>query len=397
MKPPSKKSSPASKPSQKVAGGFMNPVPVYNVTVNNRQVGPGKSPRVGLLHQRTGVPVFLLYLRGIETVKHWEFHSAEALEAELLQARAEDRAAWESLLPFFFAEGTNAHVVAVPVSANPDLNELLGHNRSLVERTGIHVLRSFRDHADLVAVPQAAMLLSGEAHRLFYEGLFSLVSELRHFFCLVDFPKEFSLDAIADWTNGTICPEAAAYYPWVMQDGKATPPSPLAAAAYQINDRLHGINDLPANRDIAGPFKPAYRLTPAQVRQLNHLRVNALMQWSHAPLRLWGGATLAERLDINARFVSTRRTLLALREAVHSICEPFVLEPATDELAQFMNATLQSFFQNSRKLFHPDSSEPFTSSVSLEHRAKQDFMEVNIKFSIPYVMDQLALSLAMTG
>lgn len=397
MKPPSKKTSPASKLKAKLAGGFMNPVSPYNVSVTQGQVGPWKSPRVGLLHERTGVPVFLLYLRGLDTIQHWELHSSESLEAEFLQAAPADRAAWESLVPFFLADGSNAHVVAVPISDEPTLAELLGHNHGLVDRTGIHVLRSFRDHADLVVVPQASMLLSAEEHRVFYEGLFQLVMELRHFFCIVDFPNHFSIEDVREWTRGTICGESAAYFPWAIHDGKATPPGPVAAAAYQVNDRAYGINDLPANRDIAGHFRPEYRLTPVQVRALSDSRVNSLVQWTSSPMRLWGGTTLAEKLDVNGRFASTQRTLLALSEAIHAICEPFVLEPATDELAQFMNATLQSFFQNCRKLFHPDAAEPFTSAVSLERRARQDFMEVNVKFSIPYVMDQLALSLAMTG
>jgi len=400
--PSSKKTSPASLAKRKKfsADGIVNSRgggSLYNVSVSQGQVGPWKSPRVGLLHERTGVPVFLIYLRSLEQVRHWELYSVESLEAELVQASPEDKAAWQALVPFFLADGTSAHVIALPISSNPDLGELIGHNHGLVDRTGIHALRSFRDHADLVAVPQASMLLTGEDHRLFYENLFNLVTELSHFFCLVDFPRNFTAEDIRNWTKGTICAEAAAYHPWIFQDGVASPPGPVAAAAYQVNDRLNGINDLPANRDIAGQFRPLQNLTPVQVRQLNDTRVNALVQWTRSPMRFWGGSTLADKLDVNARFASTQRTLLAIREAISAICEPFVLEPATNELAQFMNATLQSFFQSSRKLFHPDAAEPFTSSVALRRKAKQDFMEVNISFSIPYVMDQLELSMAMTG
>ncbi|MBI4403747.1 MAG: hypothetical protein HY537_06285 [Deltaproteobacteria bacterium] len=377
----------------------MQPHGLYNLTVDYSGTF-SRNSRVGLRHGRTAVPLFLLYLKGLNSPQAFELHTAQDAEMHLLQHTDPfNRRAWEMVGCFFQAEGSRALVVALPFTGKPSklMADMLGVDRALGSQTGIYAIKRFVEHADLIVVPQAAELLSNSQHRRFYEELFGLARELKHYFILVDFPKTAERQAIEHWLKNLECSDAAAYFPWVWKNGRAYPPTPIVAAAYQVNDKEHSIHELPANRPLSGGFVPLLEHTPVRLHELMDMRLNVLHRFPTGEVRIWGGNTLADKLDFDGRFISVRRTLVALRESIQQICEPFVLEPITSDLPQFIQASLHSFFESVRRLFDPDAKDAFVAEVDIVRKHGQDIVQVDVGFNLPYAMDQIRLSLGLEG
>jgi len=377
----------------------MEPHGIYNLTIENQPSGR-LSSRIGLLRHRTGVPVVPLFLEEVKHPLSRELHSLEDIETQVLSSSsAWDKAAWETLLPFFEMGGTQAHVVSLPLPSErcDRLAAMIGFDRGLRHRTGIHALKNFAEQADLIVVPQASMGLSLEEHRIFYHTLFDVISPMAHFFTLVDFPKNTDEGSVQTWLSGTFCADAAAYFPWLLHGKRLTPPAMVTAAAFQSSDSFHGINEIPANRVLSGEYQPLRRFSPAQLQDLLEHRVNLFHQFGTGEVRIWGGRTLADPMDLDNRFISTRRTMLALREAIHQICEPFVLEPMQEGLANLVDVALQSAFQPIVKVFDPNAKNPFQTNIEVVSNGAEDVLKVDVTFSIPYAVDQLSVSLGLTG
>lgn len=356
---------------------------------------------VGLLKGRTGVPVCLLYLRGIQRSRLVELHSIEDVENEILtHDNSWDKEAWRSLLPFFEAEGDLLHVAALPISGSAQnrVSEMLGHERGLRNRTGAHILKSFTEYADLVVVPQASRILSASEHRVFYQRLMEEIGTLNHFFFLVDFPRHFSLQDIErDW-QGFCFPDAAAYSPWIIYKGESYGPALVVAALIQQNDREHGISDLPANRPLKGLPLPLVDYHPTEVRRLQSMRVNVCQTIGRNDTRIWGGLTLSDPCDSDSRFISSRRALLSVREAVEEVCAPFVMEPLReDTLPGRVEANLTSIFARVNKLFCPDAKTPFQFGVSVMRQDSEDILVVDMKYWVPYVLNEVSLTLGVNS
>ncbi len=373
---------------------------VYHLDVN---VQPEWStPKfVGLLKGRTGVPVCLLYLRGIQVQRLLELHSLEDVESEILKAdNAWDKEAWKSCLPFFEAEGELLHVAALPISGSIQtrLPEMLGHDRGIRTRSGIHVLKSFTEFADIVVVPQASQILSAGEHRVFYQRLLEEIGQLQHYFFLIDFPKHFSLGDIEVEWRGFHSADCAAYAPWVMYKGEAFAPGLSVAAMIQQNDAENGISDLPANRPLKGRPVPLYTLNPREIRRMQELRINVFQELGKEDVRIWGGLTMADACDNDAKFITSRRALLAVKEAVEEICAPFVMEPlCEDSLPSRVEANLTSIFARVTKLFDPDAKIPFLFKVGVSPIEGEDVLVVDMQYWVPYALNEVSLSLGVNA
>lgn len=373
---------------------------VYHLDVN---VQPEWStPKfVGLLKGRTGVPVCLLYLRGISAPRLLELHSLEDVESEILKhENAWDKQAWRSVLPFFEAEGDLLHVAALPISGSTQtrVSEMLGHDRGIRTRTGMHVLKSFTEFADLVVVPQASQILSAGEHRVFYQRMLEEIGTLQHYFFIIDFLKhQTHVDIEQNW-KGFHSPDCAAYAPWVLYKGEAFAPGMTVAATIQNNDAENGISDLPANRPLKGRPVPLYSLHPREVRRLQDLRINVFQQMSGEDVRIWGGLTMADPCDNDAKFITNRRALLAVKEAVEEICAPFVMEPLReDSLPSRVEANLTSIFSRVTKLFDPDAKTPFTFKVGVSPVDDEDVLVVDMKYWVPYALNEVSMSLGVNS
>jgi len=376
----------------------MNSHGLYNVTLESTSAFR-HPPKVGLVRERTGVPVFLLYLTQISRPGRFEVHSLEDVENQILTStEPADKIAWRYLLPFFRGEGTLAHVVTLPIlRESPLLPALCGEDRGLGHRSGIHVLKEYVEVADLVSIPQASRLLDVAQLRIFYEKLDSVLAPLQHYFSLLDLPLHFSSVDAAHFLRGLILPDSAAYYPWLHLPEGVSPPSAAVAAAYQRSDAEYNINEIPANRPLKGAVRPLFVHPPTELHDLISNRVNVVHAFNENDIRLWGGRTLADPLDADGRFISNRRTLKAVREAIHQICEPFVLEPMHSDLPRFVDVTIQSALMPLAKLFDTGHPRPFEVRVSLARTGRDDVLQVDLKFSIPYAVDQMSISLGLTG
>ncbi len=375
----------------------MEPRGIYNLSIENQTSGRHTS-RIGLLRHRTGVPVVPLFLQGISHPFSQELHSMEDIETQILASTCLfDKEAWALLFPFFEMGASHAYVIALPFDPNHRLSSLLGSDRGLHSRTGIHAIKNFSEVADLVVVPQASQILGFEEHKAFHVSLFDIISPLNHFFMLTDFPKQADETLVESWLKGIYCPNAAAYFPWLRGASRLTPPAIVAAAAFQVSDAAYGINEIPANRPLNEGYQPVRRFRPATLHPLLEMRVNLFHQFGTGDCRVWGGRTLAESVDLDNRFVSTRRTVLALREAIHQICEPFVLEPMQDGLADLVDVALQSAFQPLVKIFDPNAKQPFQTQIAIVPKGTEDILQVDVTFCIPYAVDQMSVSLGLTG
>lgn len=355
---------------------------------------------MGLLRERTGVPVFLVYLEGADGVNSRELNSLDDVEIEIQSASSTwNQSAWEGITPFFEADGAYAQVITLPISGTKEtlLKEMIGSDRGLKSRTGIYALRNLIEFADLVVIPQASRVLDWKEHRLFHKALFHLLDELNHYFAIIDFPKDIDNAKAHKWMKNMVAPNAATYFPWLIREGKLCPPGASVAAVYQISDRERGINELPANRVVGGSFLPMLKFVPSDLQRFLENRLNVVHLFGKGEVRIWGGRTLAETLDLDGRFISNRRTLLALREAVHQICEPFVLEPLNDNLPHLVDVAMQSSFQAFGKIFDPGAKQPFRSQVSVVNKDSEDVLQVDIHYSVPYAVDEMAFSLALSN
>jgi len=325
----------------------------------------------------------------------------EDIESELYQNRnhAQNTEAWRCVLSFFESEGRWAHVVALPLVAKGKgvIKEMIGEDRGITKRSGIYVLQSYFDCADIVVVPQASLLLDAHEHEAFYAKLLAMTESWEHFFVIVDFPSKSNTQRVIELASRLHSSLAAAYHPWLIKDDCLLPPGPMVAAAYQINDQAHNINDLPANRVLSTKLIPLISLRPCELHDCLQARVNVVHRFANQQLRIWGGRTLSASNEKNLKFISSSRTLLAVREAVHQICEPYVFQPTSADVTYEMKRELAEFGQSVTRIFDPAAKLPFYADASVSAEGGQDMFIIDIRFSVPHSVDQLSFSLGLTG
>jgi len=371
---------------------------VYNLDVELS--GNRRAPRVGVLEGRTGIPVFLLFLQGFDQKTSLEAYSTKDVELLLSKSPLEvDQAALKCVLSFFESGGSRAHLLIQPLSKNPKkwLTEMIGKEDGYNKRSGIFALRGHTDVADLVVCPQASLLLNFESLKFFYQAFFDFLEMESHFFLILDFPVATKVAEILPWLKKQISPNAAAFFPWLVKKEEALPPSAVVASALEQSDEKQGIHHLPSNQPIRGAFKPLFDLTPAQIAECLENRLNSFHPCDQSEIRIWGGYTLAAPLDMENRFISTRRTILAIREAIVTVCEPFVLEPLYTGLEKMIEVTLQSAFQPLKKIFNPESKNPFETEIKIIKTKGQEVIQIQVDCSIPYVLDEMRFSLGLAG
>lgn len=372
---------------------------IYNLQVETAEAA-GRPLRVGLLHDRTGVPLFALFLRECDEPRLSRLLGPADLESEIFRhSSPEDKRSLRLLAGFFEAGGQVAHVAHLPFPARSSdpVAALIGRDGGPTRRSGLFALRSWVDRGDLFLVPQASVELDVETHARFYQAALERTVGWQHGLWLVDFPRTATLSGALAFMRHARFADAAAFFPWLGGDSGLLPPGPVAAATLQQTDRLHGIQESAANRPIAASLKPMLRLSAIELRETMVAGLNSFIALGDGSVRLWGDATMAGREASVDRSIAARRTLLALRESVQALCEPFVLEPMTEELPQVLDVSLHSFFQKVRHLFDPDSRAPFETDIRLERKGGQDVVEVGLRFALRQSLAQVSLELSLMG
>jgi hypothetical protein len=356
-----------------------------------------KVTRLGLDTGLTGVPAFLIYLREELSTDIFHVNSHENIRALINDSKnPEDKKTWEYLLPFFETGGTMALIVSSPLTGKNEgdiLADMIGHDQSYKSKTGIYKLRSVTDYADLVLAPQASQLLSGDQHLTFYKSLFSFVETLDAFFVFSDLPRTSTIQEQVEWSKKVNCAESGLFYPWLVCDGKLTPPGPVVAGIYQNNDKINNISDNPSNRAQVFGWNPIIVNTPNELNYLNENRVNCIQFFSSKDIRIWGAFTLSSELEAGKKFIAIRRALKSTKRALDHICEQYVLEPLINDVSNEIEMTIESFFEDNLEILDPMVKHPFSVDVDINKEDVEDYIQVDVSFKLPNSLDEIKMAL----
>jgi hypothetical protein len=362
--------------------------------------GKRKKARVGLLHRKTSVPAFLIFLRGIEKSYSVPLSSINDLDSIQKQdISSENSMAWALVRSFFEAGGTRAYLCASPLDPNQTasvLDQMIGQDQSYISKTGIYTLKNAVDRADLVVVPQAPLLLPSLEYQTFCSFLCRWISIQRNFFLILDFPKAISYEDAPRWLTTLQCDDAGIYYPWLFQNGKILPSSPFVAAAFQVSDQEIGFHENPTNRPIQTTAVPLIKLTVHQSTQLQLKRINSLLSFRDIPNIVWGAQTLASSPLSEYRLIATRRIIKHLSDAITGICDHYVLEPLNRSTLQILQNELDDFCSTHKYLFNDRSIRPYQVTVSATETADEMGILVDCNFHLNSSIESVHLSIGVS-
>ncbi len=350
--------------------------------------------RVGLIAGVTGIPLFVLFLRSAHAAFHCELGSQEKAEAMRDQATEdEDRRGWGYVEAFFQAGGTRAHVLALPFPAAGEgrLQAMLGSDLGIARRSGIQAVRNWAEKVDLLSVPQASELLPPPEYLGFCQNIFDMTSNELGILFLVDLPKSFGIEEAEAFTAPLFCADAAVFHPWLLVWNRPVPPSSVMAAWMQKADADVGVQEIAGQLALGADAIPMQGVSPTLRRRCLAARINTFLAHGGETL-VWGGYTLADRADWKARLIPLRRSSLKLQQAVEQICEPYVLEPAGEELSVWIENSLQNFLRSVRRLFHRDLPEPYTTSVKVVAQDGEERIQVALNYALPHSIERFSLS-----
>lgn len=359
-----------------------------------------RGTRVGLLHGRTGVPLFLLYLEGIEHAIEYRCISLESLE--LFASRfssSSDRETVYELRTFFEEGGAVMQIIASPLrSGSHRLETMRGKSIAYNQKTGLELLRNVGEYCDLVAVPQARRLLSAEESKIFHDEVIRVVSESNALFALLECPRLLEVKDAVLWAKDFASADAALYFPSMFFKGVETSLLPVIAACYQKTDSQKGIAELPTFNHLEADILPTVRLSPSQQMELLSGRINSLVltPGTRGQLRVWGGHTLVRPPDMEFSLIPVRRTLRALREALESIAESYVLEPISADISLEVEHRIRSFLEEQRHLFDLYAKSPFDVSVSNLNGKDSEGIEINCSFKLSRCVRELKLNFGVS-
>jgi uncharacterized protein len=167
---------------------------------------------------------------------------------------------------------------------------------------------------------------------------------------------------------------AASYFPWIKVFDPATkmigsnseglldlPPSGHIAGVYARVDTQRGVFKSPANEPVRGALGVSQPLSKADQDRLNPVGVNCIRLINNNIL-VWGARTLGGDANGDLKYISTRRTLLFLRESIEEGIQWAVLEPNTPALWQRIARNVTAFLTEvwrSGALFGATAQEAF--------------------------------------
>lgn len=380
-------------------------MPVHGLlqTAVSTNTGVGKNRPVGLLYDRTGVPAFLLGLHGVEAPQSWEVSSLEHAVERMRQFDAvEDRKAFESVLAFFEAQGTDARVVATPVvktgtirGKKGGLKHLLGADRGPGRRTGFFLLAEAMQYADLFVMPQSAEYAEGDLTELrgFWDAIAGQMQHLRGPFALLDAPLAASVEQVAQAVKGIDFPDSAIFHSWIQVREAVLPPSCAVAAAIQRTDREAGVHELPANRAGTSGICPIREFTAAELKRCREARIGTFFIDDMGNSRLWCSDTLSASYAASERVMSVRRTVQAVRAAIEQICEPYVMEPVGEELPVHLENRLTNFLHSVRGKLDAETSPPYKVAVKLADNSGDPGLDVSVQLALPRALEHISLEM----
>lgn len=166
-------------------------------------------------------------------------------------------------------------------------------------------------------------------------------------FAILDVPRvlndsEISREQVADWRRefqSAAARYAALYYPWVVErdlthpeDFRSVPACGLIAGVYARSDLSSGVHKSPANERLELNGDALRPIDEDLHAWLNEHSVNVIRAYPGRGLRVAGARTLAGRDEMRWRFISVRRLVTAIEEALAKWGRTLVFEPNSNRL-----------------------------------------------------------------
>ncbi|WAL60087.1 phage tail sheath family protein [Thermocoleostomius sinensis] len=144
---------------------------------------------------------------------------------------------------------------------------------------------------------------------------------------------------------------AAVYYPWVKtinprnSEPILVPPCGHMMGIWCHTDETRGIYKAPANVQPRGIIDLAYDVNFREQEFLNPLGVNCIRKFPDRGIRVWGARTLAERDDVQWRYISVRRLMSYIEKSIELGTQWAVFEPNDEDLWARVTRTVTNFLE----------------------------------------------------
>lgn len=363
--------------------------------------------RVGLLHRRTGIPVFVLFLEQPSEASSGngaqEFAVRSLTELEDWIARSSsprDQQTLRSIRPFFL-NGGSEFVASINRRENSGLKELLGSAPNYRDRSGLQRVRGVLDRADLVVIPQLPWMVEAQDLALLAPAIQDILGNSAAI-ALLDLPATASLNDLKRINRLLDCPAVATVYPLTLFEHQTTSSAVLWSGLISKYDARSRLSELSLNTAVEGRCGPIREIPPTETESLLAHRINVFHSFGRKPTpdaRFVGGFTLSQDPEPARASLLAQRTLRALQEAILSTCEAFVMEPAQDATEEHLRGTLVHLLETHDDLFEARARRPdqprFDVSVRLEDRDGVAGFQIQCRFFLPEAVREIQLELSV--
>lgn len=145
---------------------------------------------------------------------------------------------------------------------------------------------------------------------------------------------------------------AALYYPWIQvpnprDNGKPTlvPPCGHMMGIWCRTDESRGIHKAPANETPRGVLGLAYDTNFREQELLNPQGINCIRKFRDRGTLVWGARTLAQKDDIDWRYISVRRLMSYISKSIELGTQWAVFEPNDEDLWARVSRTVRNFLE----------------------------------------------------
>jgi Bacteriophage tail sheath protein len=308
----------------------------------------------GILAAKVGKPVFVTSFSEFETALGPEPAPNPADPPDVIRAavrkhlyKGANRPLSLAVFGFFNNGGTACYIVPVAALGNTNVSDAL-EALAPIDEIAIVAAPGVTDNAIKNLLLQHCMTL---------EDRVAVIDGIQN-------PAALTVAAINGADITTLAKEntyGAIYFPWlkvanpIFKAGSADadeqvaflsqPPSGHVAGVYARVDATRGVFKAPANESIFGVIEPERPLTKAQQGVLNPKGINVIRRFGSSTL-IYGGRTLGGDLNLEFRYLSTRRYMNFLKESIDEGTQFVVFEANSPALWQRVILSVSGFLYN---------------------------------------------------
>lgn len=359
----------------------------YSISLSEPSNPQRLTPRLGLLREQTGVPLFVFFTEEVSRPL-----LSSILNIDGLENFSGPETIRKFLIPFFKSGGKFCYTLQLPISSEDgSLEQCLGADRGYQSKTGIHVLKLYYDMVDVISFPQVGFW-DVEKAKQFWKILGQEFNEFQHYFFLMDLPIALSPETVEDFLP-VGQKQIAAFSPFLFYRNEILPPSPVAAALIQKTDKEFGTHENPTLHSAPEIFETVETYPSPLASSLLEKKVNLFRKSSTGELKLWGAYTLADKFDFDFRFLSSQRTFSYFRETLEELCEPFLMEPLTSDIDSLVEVSLYSTLQSTLRRLNLENQ--FKVNVKILQQGTEDILQLNTHLRLPLSAEEISFSLLL--